>query len=122
MLLPLPGSSGHQCEQMPIVNPAAAIVGINTHDSGKLAGRASAMMRLNASPTASMTGANSRAAAVSRYDSAGPGQTRTGRSWVTAEPTATARLEVINAAPTARGCQVFSMMRRANNAPPSGTA
>ena len=30
--LPLPGSSGHQCEQTPINNPAAAIAGISSQD------------------------------------------------------------------------------------------
>ena len=39
-----------------------------------------------------------------------------------AEPTATARLEVRNAAPSALGCQVLSMIRTENNAPASGTA
>ena len=32
MLLPLPGSSGHQIEQMPVSSPAAAIAGISTQD------------------------------------------------------------------------------------------
>ena len=41
--------------------------------------------------------------------------------WVTGEATATARLDVINAVPTARGCQVPSSIRAANSAPPSGT-
>ena len=36
---------------------------------------------------------------------------------MTAEPIATARLDVRNAAPTARGCQVFSVIRTANSAP-----
>src|ERR1700760_92920 len=34
----------------------------------------------------------------------------------------TAKLEVISAAPTARGCHDFNMIRRVNRAPPSGTA
>src|SRR5689334_18894673 len=32
MLLPLPGNSGHQIEQMPVNSPAAATVAISTHD------------------------------------------------------------------------------------------
>src|SRR3984957_1432862 len=32
MLLPLPGNSGHQCEQTPVTRPAAAIAGISTQD------------------------------------------------------------------------------------------
>ena len=32
MLLPLPGSSGHQTEQMPISSPAAAIAGISSQE------------------------------------------------------------------------------------------
>jgi hypothetical protein len=61
MLLPLPGSAGHSCEQTPIANPAAAIAEINTHDRISLAGRAAAMMRLNANPTARASGANTSA-------------------------------------------------------------
>jgi hypothetical protein len=40
---------------------------------------------------------------------------------VTGEDTATARLEVINAVPTTRGCHVFSRMLTAKSAPPWGT-
>jgi hypothetical protein len=41
---------------------------------------------------------------------------------VTTEPTATARLEVISAAPTARGCQLLRMIRTVKSAPATGTA
>ena len=47
---------------------------------------------------------------------------RSAWSCVLAEPIATARLEVMHAAPTARGCQVFSKIRVENSAPASGTA
>ena len=51
MLRPLPGNSGHQCEQMPITSPAPASAGTSTQDRIRRAGRAAAMSRLNASPT-----------------------------------------------------------------------
>ena len=50
------------------------------------------------------------------------GHSRLDRSWVRAEPVATARAEVSSAAPSTRGCQLFSMIRDENNAPASGTA
>ncbi len=52
MLLPLPGSSGHRMEQRPMSSPAAAIAGISTQDFMRVAGRARAMMWLNANPDA----------------------------------------------------------------------
>ena len=58
MLLPLPGSSGHRMEQMPMSSPAAAIAGISTQDFMVVAGRARAMMWLNANPTPSASGAS----------------------------------------------------------------
>ena len=87
-----------------------------------LAGRAAAIRRLNANPTASVSGANTSACPVSSKDRFGLGQSSSGRSCVMSEPIATARLEVISAAPSARGCQLFKMMRTVNNAPASGTA
>ena len=66
MLLPLPGNSGHRMEQMPISSPAAAIAGISTQDFMVVAGRARAMMWLNANPTPSANGARTIAKAVSR--------------------------------------------------------
>ena len=52
MLLPFPGSSAYRIEQMPMSSPAAAIVGIRTHDFITLAGRARDIMWLNAKPYA----------------------------------------------------------------------
>src|SRR2546427_1612590 len=43
MLLPLPGNSGHQIEQMPVSSPAAATDGISTHDLNCTLGRAIAI-------------------------------------------------------------------------------
>ena len=66
MLLPLPGSSGHQIEQMPMSRPAAAIDGISTHDLSCTLGRAAAITRLNASPTATANGAMANARNANR--------------------------------------------------------
>ena len=52
MLLPLPGNSGYRMEQMPMSSPAAAIAGISTQVFDRVAGRARAMMWLNAKPDA----------------------------------------------------------------------
>src|SRR5262245_6738876 len=57
MLLPLPGSSGHQIEQIPVTSPAAATDGISTHDLNCTFGRAIAITALNARPTAAASGA-----------------------------------------------------------------
>ncbi len=64
MLLPLPGSSGHQCEQIPITSPAPASAGTSTQDLIMRAGRAARMSRLNARPTTSVSGANTTARPV----------------------------------------------------------
>ena len=74
----LPGNSVHQCEQMPITNPAAASAGISTQVRITLAGRAAAISRLNANPTARVSGANTNACAVSKYDDRVLGQSRVG--------------------------------------------
>ena len=66
MLRPLPGSSGHQCEQMPITSPAPASAGTSTQVRIGLAGRAAAINRLNASPTTRVSGASNSPCAVSR--------------------------------------------------------
>ena len=66
MLFPLPGSSGHHTEQIPTNRPAAAIAGISSHDLMVFAGRARAIIRLNARPTPSASGDNNSAKAVSR--------------------------------------------------------
>ena len=57
MLLPLPGNSGHQIEQIPVKSPAAATAGISIHDLNWTFGRAAAITRLNARPTAAANGA-----------------------------------------------------------------
>src|SRR6202048_145226 len=121
MLLPLPGSSGHQIEQTPVISPAAAIVGIRIHDRNCTFGRARAMTRSNARPTATASGAMANAKNTNRYDNRAVGHVSACSRWVTGEATATARLDVIKAAPTARGCHVPSRILAANNAPPSGT-
>ena len=51
---------------MPMSSPAAAIAGISTQDFIVVAGRARAMMWLNANPTPSASGASTSAKAVSR--------------------------------------------------------
>jgi hypothetical protein len=66
MLLPLPGSSGHQIEQMPVNRPAAATEGISTHDLNCTLGRAIAITRLNSSPTAAASGAMANASKANR--------------------------------------------------------
>ena len=121
MLLPLPGSSGHLMEQIPMSKPAAAMAGISTQDLMVVAGLARAMTWLNANPTARARGASAIAKAVRRYDNWGDGQCSGAASCVTGDATATARLEVISAVPTARGCHVLSMIAVANSAPPTGT-
>src|SRR6476469_3861427 len=69
MLLPLPGSSGHQMEQTPVNSPAAATEGISTHDLNCGVGLAIAITRLNTSPTAAASGAMASARNPKRYDS-----------------------------------------------------
>ena len=66
MLLPLPGSSGHQIEQMPVSRPAAAIAGIRTQERICTFGRAAAITRLNASPMAAASGAMANARNANR--------------------------------------------------------
>ncbi len=78
ILRPLPGNSGNQCEQMPIASPVAASAGISTQLRIWRAGRAAAISRLNASPTASAIGAMTRPCAVSRYLDSPIGQCRLG--------------------------------------------
>ena len=121
MLLPLPGSSGHQCEHTPITNPAPAIEGINTHERFSCAGRAHAIRRLKPSPTATASGDTATANTVNTTVTDGAGQASGVASWVTSEAAATPRLEVISAVPSTRGCHDRNRIRAANNAPPTGT-
>src|ERR1700761_2283769 len=78
MLRPFPGNSGHQCEQIPMTSPAAASAGTTTHVRIGLVGRATAISRLNANPTARATGASISPCAVSRYVDSLLGQARVG--------------------------------------------
>ena len=57
MLRPLPGSSGHQIDPIPVARPASAIVGINVHDRNCGLGRASAITFSNANPITTASGA-----------------------------------------------------------------
>src|SRR3954452_12885545 len=121
MLLPLPGNSGHQIEQIPVSSPAAAAERISSHDLNCILGRAIVITRLNARPTAAASGATASARKPNRYDIFASGHVSACSRCVTGDATATARLDVINAAPSTLGCQVPRTMRAANNAPPSGT-
>lgn len=66
MLLPLPGSSGNHTEPRPTNRPAAATPGMTSHEVTGSAGRAMAIIRLNAVPTANASGASTTAKPVSR--------------------------------------------------------
>src|SRR2546423_2866156 len=92
MLLPLPGNSGHQIEQMPVSSPAAATDGISTHDLNCTLGLAIAITRLNASPTAAASGAIASARKPNRYDSLASGHVSACSRCVTGDATATATL------------------------------
>ena len=66
MLLPLPGSSGYQIEQMPVSSPAAAIAGIRIHELYWTFGRAVDITWLNARPIAPASGAMASARNTNR--------------------------------------------------------
>lgn len=113
MLLPLPGNSGHQIEQIPVARPAMAIAGISGHDRRCGTGRAHAVTLSNANPTATATGATAHPKKTNRYERLALGHTTECSRCVTGADTATARLEVISAVPMAFGCQEPSTMRAA---------
>ena len=122
MLRPLPGSSGSHSEQTPVSKPAAAIAGINRQDRGCTVGRALVITVSNVRPTAAASGARANARNTNRYDTSARGHCTACSKWVTGAATATARLEVISATPSTRGCHVPIRIRAANTAPPKGTA
>ncbi len=106
---------------MPVSRPAAAIAGISIHDwyctfglAASSPGRRPGRQRRPAEPTPAPGTRTGRTAPQS-------GQTSGCPRWVTGAATATARLDVISAVPSARGCHVPNRMRAANTAPPSGT-
>ena len=123
MLRPLPGNSGHQCEQIPITSPAPASAGTSTQLRIRRAGLRRCHEPVERQPHHQCHRRQHQPVSGQQI---GRLLDRPVAGWadrrVTAEPIATARLEVRNAAPSARGCQVFSKIRAENSAPASGTA